>query len=121
MYSENTQNNSGIDNIFVSFERTDIIQTSSITFYCNRFSIRTNNPLKSMARFGIQLLVADSTWSTSYNIPRNARKNNSSTDWILVSLYSTGKNYGIKINYDQIYTALGEMCCSNFTSTLSVY
>ena len=74
-----------------------------------------------MGRFRIHLLVADSTWSTSYNIPRNARNNNSSTDWILVSLYSTGKKYGIKIIYDQIYTAFGEMCCSNFTLTLSVY
>ena len=41
MYIETSGNNSELDNndIFVSFERTDIINISNITFYYNRFSI----------------------------------------------------------------------------------
>ena len=56
--------------MFVSFERTDFIQTSIITFKYNRFSILSNDSLKSMGCFRIQLLLADNTWSTRYNIPK---------------------------------------------------
>ena len=42
MYIETISINSGNDNIFVSWERTDIIQLTNITFYYNRFSILTN-------------------------------------------------------------------------------
>ena len=42
MYIETSSSNHG-NNVFVSFERTDIIQISSITFYYNRFSILTND------------------------------------------------------------------------------
>ena len=42
MYIETSSNNHG-NIVFVSFERTDIIQISNITFYYNRFSILTNN------------------------------------------------------------------------------
>ena len=38
LYIETSSNNQG-ENVFCSFERTDIIQISSITFYDNRFSI----------------------------------------------------------------------------------
>ena len=50
-------------NVFVSFERTDIIQISNITFYYNRFSILTNASLKPMGCFRFQLLLEDNTWS----------------------------------------------------------
>ena len=50
--------------VFVSWERTDIIQMSNITFYNNRFWILTNDSLKSMGRFRIQLLLEDNTRST---------------------------------------------------------
>ena len=46
MYIE-TGSNIHCDNVFVSFERTDIIQISNITFYYNRFSILTDDSLKS--------------------------------------------------------------------------
>ena len=42
MYIETSSNNHGSD-LFVSWERTDIIQISNITFYCNRFSFLTND------------------------------------------------------------------------------
>ena len=53
MYIETSSNNHG-SNVFVSFERTDTIQTSNITFYYNRYSILTNDSLKSMGRFRSQ-------------------------------------------------------------------
>ena len=61
------------DNVFCGFERTDIIQITNITFYNNRFSVLTNNSLKAMGCFSIQLLLEDNTWSTRFNIPKSAR------------------------------------------------
>ena len=63
MYVETSSNNHGND-VFVSWERTDIIQITNITFYYNRFSILTNDSKKSMGRFRIELLLEDNTWST---------------------------------------------------------
>ena len=56
MYVENSGGNHG-DGLIVSFERTDFIQITKISFYYNRFSILTNEPLKSMGRFRIELLL----------------------------------------------------------------
>ena len=77
------------NNVFVSFERTDNIQSCNVTFYSNRFSILNNDPLKSMGRFRIQLILEDNTWSTRYHIPKNDRNSDSSTDWILINLNFT--------------------------------
>ena len=67
MYIETSSNNH--DNIvFASFERSEIIQMTNITYPYNRFSISTNDSLKSMSRFRIQLLLANITWSTRYDI-----------------------------------------------------
>ena len=71
MYNETSSNNHG-NNVFVSFERTDIIQIN-ITFYFNRFSILTIDSLKAMGRFRIQLVLVDNTWITRYNIPKKDR------------------------------------------------
>ena len=116
MYIETSSNNHG-NNVFVSFERTDIFQISNITFYYNRFSILTNNSLKPMGRFGIQLLLEDNTWSTRYNIPKNDRFSDSSTDWTIVNLIFTQENYGNRLIYDQIDTPHADMCFSGITIT----
>ena len=121
MYIETSSNNHGHERVFVSWERTDIIQISNITFYYNRFSILTNNPKKSMGRFRIQLLLEDNTWSTRYNIPKNDRYSDSSTQWTLINLNFTIENYGIKLIYDQIDTPHADMSFSNITITHSVY
>ena len=81
MYLETSSNNHGHERVFVSFERTDIFQTSKNTFYQKRFSNLTNDSKKSMGRFRIQLLLEDNTRSTRYNIPKNDRYCDSSTDW----------------------------------------
>ena len=89
MYTETSSNNHGHERLFVSFERTDIIQISNITFYYNRFSILTNEFKKSRGRYRIQLLLEDNTWSTRNNIPKNDRYSDSSTQWILIKLNFT--------------------------------
>ena len=121
MYIETSSNNHGHERVFVSFERTDIIQITNITYYYNRFSILTNEDKKSMGRFRIQLLLGDNTWSTQYTIDKNTQYSNTSTEWKLLNLKFTTENYGIKLIYDQIYTPHADMCFSNITITHSVY
>ena len=57
MYIETSQNNHNSENdeVWVSFERTDIIHISNITFYYNRYSI-SNESLRNMGKLDIQLL-----------------------------------------------------------------
>ena len=121
MYIETSSNNHGHERVFVSFERTDIIQITNITYYYNRFSILTNEDKNSMGRFRIQLLLGDNTWSTQYTIDKNTQYSNTSTEWKLLNLNNTTENYGIKLIYDQIYTPHADMCFSNITITHSVY
>ena len=107
--------------VYVSFERTDIIQITSITFYYKRFSISTNDNLKAMGRFRIQLLLEDNTWSTQYTIAKNSQYSDNSTDWTSLNLDFTVENYGIKLIYDQIDTTHADICFSNIKLTHSVY
>ena len=120
MYIETSSNNHG-SNVLVSWEKTDIIQISNITFYYNRFSILTNDNLKNMGRFRIQLLLDDNTWSTQYTIDKNTQYSDSESEWKLLNLDFTIENYGIKLILDQIDTAHSDMCFSNITITHSVY
>ena len=121
MYIETSSNNHGHERVFVSWERFDIIQITNITFYYNRYAILTNDNLKSMGRFRIQLLLEDNTWSTQYTFPKKSQYSNTSTEWTLLILDFTVENYGIKLVYDQIDTAHADMCFSNITITHSVY
>ena len=74
-----------------------------------------------MGRFRIQLLLDDNTWSTRCTIPRNDLYSDTSTDWTFLNLDFAVGNYGIKLIYDQIDTAHGDMCFSNITITHFVY
>ena len=120
MYIETSSNNHG-NNVFVSWERTDIKHITNITFYYNRFSILTNDNFKAMGCFRIQLLLEDNKWSTRHNIPKNGQKSDTTKDWTLVSLNFTVENYGIKSIYDQIDTAHADMSFRKITKTHSVY
>ena len=80
MFIETSSNNSGSNNVFVSWERTDIIQITNIAFYYNRFSTFDVN-LRGIGRFRIQLLLEDNTWITRYTIAKNTQYSNASTDW----------------------------------------
>ena len=119
MYVDTSSNNHG-DNVFVSFERTDIIQISNLIFYYNRFSITNNDSLKNMGRFRIQLLLEDNTWNTQYTLAENTQNIDLHTDWTLLNLDFTVDNYGVKLIYDQIDTAHADMSFSNITITHSV-
>ena len=119
MFIETSSNNSGSNKVFVSWERTDIIQITNITFYYNRFSTSDNN-LRGMGRFRIQLLLEDKTWSDQYTIAKNTQYSDSSTDWNLLNLDFSVENYGFKLIYDQTDTAHADMCFSNITITHSV-
>ena len=119
MYIESSSNNYVI-NVFVSFERTDIIQITNISFYYNRY-FSSNQNLRAMGMFRIQLLLEDNTWSTQYTIAKNDRYSDNSTNWTLLNIDFTIENYGIKLIYDQIDTAHADMCFSNITITHSVY
>ena len=120
MYFETSSNNHGNVKCFVSWERTDIIQITNIIFYYNRYSILTNDSLKSMGRFRIQLLLEYDTRSTQYTIARNDQYSSSSIEWTFLNLNFTVENYGIKLIYDGIEAPLSEMCFSNITITHSV-
>ena len=74
-----------------------------------------------MGRFRIQLILEDNTWSTRFEIPKNDRYSNSSTEWTLANLNITVENYGSKLIYDQIPTPHADKCFSNITITHSVY
>ena len=121
MYIETSSNNSGSDDIFVSWERVDIIQVTNVTFYYNRYSILTDDSKKSIGRFRNQLLLERNTWSTQYTIAKIDEYSDNSTDWTLLILNFTVENYGIKLIYDQIDTPHADMCFSNITITHSVY
>ena len=121
MYNETSSNNHGHERVFVSWERTDIIQISNFIFYYNRFWILTNDSKKSMGQFRIHLLLEDNTLCTRYNIPKNDRYSDNSTDWTLVSLIFTAENYGTRLIYDEIDTPHADMCFSEITITHFVY
>ena len=121
MFIETSSKNHGHERVFVSWERTDIIQITNITFYYKRISISTTAWLKSIGRFRIQLLLEDNTWSTRKNIPKNDRYSDTSTEWTLLSLNFTVENYGIKLILDEIDTPHAQLCFSNITITHSVY
>ena len=120
MYIETSSKNHGI-NVFVSWERTDIIQITNINFYFNRYSILTDDNLKKMGRFRFQLLLDDNTWTTQYTISKNTQYTDSPTEWELLNLDFTKENYGINLILDQIDTSHSDMCFSNIMITRSVY
>ena len=60
LYIETSSSNHG-NSVFVSWERTDIIQIIDITFYYNRLLILTDDSLKNMGRFRIHLFLKDNT------------------------------------------------------------
>ena len=120
MYIETSSNNHG-NNVFVSWERTDIAQITNITFYYDRYSILSDDNLLSMGRFRFQLLLEVNTWSTRYKISKKGQYSDTSTDWTLVSLNFTVEKYGIKLIYVEIDTTHADICFSNITITRSVF
>ena len=119
MYIESSGNNNG-DYTFVRLIRTDIIQISNISFYYNRFS-SSDESLKAMGRFWVQILLDSNTWENKYTIEKNSQFSDSSTEWRLLSIVFTEENYGIRLIYDRIDTAHADMCFSDITIIYSVF
>ena len=122
MYIETSGNNHNEfgSNVFISFERTDIIHISNITFYYNRYS--TLDPVnRSMGKFEI-LVLRDDVWITEFTIEKNTNFSDQPTDWILLSLNNISQpNYGIKLLYSDINSAHADMCFSDINITYSIY
>ena len=74
-----------------------------------------------MGRFRTQLLLEDNTSSTLYNIHKNDRYSDSSTQRTKSSLIFTVVIYGIKLIYDQIDTYHDDTWFSSIPKTHSVY
>ena len=121
MYIETSSSNHGHERVFVGWERIDILQITNIAFYYNRFSILTNDSLRPMGRFRIQLLLEDNTWSTQCTIAKSTQYSNSPTDWTILNLNFTKENCFVKLGFDQLDTAHSDMCFSSITITQFVY
>ena len=119
MYIETSSNNHS-NYTYVTWERTDIIQITNISFYYNRFT-SPDISLRAMGRFKILLLLENNEWVTHYTIDENDYYSNSSSEWKLLNLDFTVENYGIRLAYDRIRTAHADMCFSNIMITHSVY
>ena len=122
MFIETSGNNhnSANDNVFISFERTDIIHISNITFYYNRFSTSIADK-RNMGKLGIQLL-RNGIWETEYTMDKDTNFSTLSTDWILFNMNIISQpNYGIKLVYSAINTAHSDMCFSDINITHSIF
>ena len=122
MYIETSANNYNTlnDDVFVSFERTDIIHISNITFYHNRFS--TSHPSKrSMGKLDIQLL-RNGSWQSEFIIEKDSNYSTSSSEWTLLNMNIISQpNYGIKLVYSAIRNAHADMCFSDINITHSIF
>ena len=122
IYIETSANNhdGANDKVFVSFERTDIIHISKITFYYNRYSKSTPDK-RNMSKFEIQLL-RNGSWQTEYLMDKDTNFSISSTDWTLFNMDIISQpNYGIKLVYSGINTAHADMCFSDINITHSIF
>ena len=119
MYIKTSGNNHG-DFTFARLTRTEITQISNISFYNNRFS-SSDESLRAMGQFRIDLLLDNNTWTNKYTIEKNTQFSDTSTEWKLLSLDFTEENYGVRLTYDRIDSAHADMCFSDITITHSVY
>ena len=119
MYIETSGNNNG-DYTYVRLIRTDIIQISNNSFYYNRFS-SSDERLRAMGRFRIDLLLDNNIWTNKYTIEKNTQYSDTSTEWKLLSLDFTEENYGIRLIYDRINSAHADMSFSDIIIIHSVY
>ena len=122
MYIETSANNhnSTNDNVFISFERTDIIHSSNITFYCNRFSTSIAGK-KNMGKFQVQLLRND-VWQTEHTMDKDTNFSTLSTDWTFFNMNIISQpNYGMKLVYSGINSAHADMCFSDIKIPDSIF
>ena len=69
---------------FVSFERTDIIHITNITFYYNRHS-KFLSSHRNMGKLEIQLL-RNGVWETENTMDKDNNFSTLSTEWTLLNI-----------------------------------
>ena len=113
-------NHHNSNDVFVSFERTDILHINNITFYYNRFSI--SNPAKrNMSKFEVQLL-RNSVWETEYTIDKNTNFSTLSTNWTLLNMNTISQpNYGVKLVYSDINSPHADKCFSDINISHTIF
>ena len=119
MFIESSGNNHG-NHTYVRLIRTDIIQITNISFYYNRYSI-SNDDLKAMPRFRIDILLENDTWVNKYTIEKNTQFSTESTEWTDLNLDITQQNYGLRMIFDRIDSAHADMCISNISITDTLF
>ena len=119
MYLETSGVHNG-DGTYAILTRTDIIQITNISFYYNRFSI-SDEDLRAMPRFRIQILSQNNEWENKYTIEKNSQYSATSIEWSLLNLDITQENYGIRLIFDRISTSHADMCLSNISITHTLY
>ena len=73
-----------------------------------------------MGRFRIQLLLLNGQWHSKYINAINNKYGNASSEWTSLNIDFTEKNSDNKLIYDEIDTALADMCFSNIMITNSL-
>ena len=107
MHIETSGNNYG-PNVYVSFERRDILLRdilliTNITFYYNRYSAGNS---KSLGRFRIELLLLNGQWHSKYIKAKNTDYSTTSTEWTLVNSDFIESNCSNNMVYDERDTTL---------------
>ena len=119
---ESSGNNHDIanDDVWVSWERTDIIDISSITFYHNRFST-SDAAKRNMGRLDIQLL-RNGNWQIEFTIEKNTNFSIDESTWTLLNMIIISQpNYRIKLLYSGLNSAHSDMGVSNISLTHSFF
>ena len=122
MYIETSGSNYGrsSDDVFVSFERTDIVHMSNITFYHNRFSTSIPDK-KNMGRIDIQLL-RNGVWKTEFAIEKDTNFSVDESSWTLLNMDIISQpNYVIKIVYSGMNSAHADMDFSDNNITHTIF
>ena len=122
MYIETSENiyDSSSDDVFVSFERTDIVHISNITFYHNRFSTSILEK-RGMGKLEIHLLRIG-VWQTEFTIEKDKNFSAFSRDWSLLNKNRISQpNYGIKLIFSGINSAPADMCFSDINITHTIF
>ena len=68
--SKQVERNQVLKISLLAMNELTLFQNSSVSFYYNRLPILTNDSIKTMGHFRVQLLLNGKIWSTRYNIPK---------------------------------------------------
>ena len=73
-----------------------------------------------MGRFRFRFFLQNGQWHSKNIIAETTNYSTTSTEWSLKNLVFTETSFGFKLFFDQIDTAVADMCVSNILITHSV-